>query len=670
MGFTQQQIDSVKIVQDLAAHDTSPQIRLVAGPGTGKSFSIGERVKWLIDSGTNPEMIYAVSFTRAAAEDLQEGIFKYCNLLPVVSSIHVSTLHSLALKILSRGGKLTQYPTNPRVLDEWEQRNIFDEELKSKTSYSISRCGELRTHFEAVWSTGHPPLPFISSPTPAITSSEQSAFKSYHSNRTQLYSCILPGEAVRQCVDLIKTGILNPKDLLNIEQLIVDEYQDLNNCDVELIDLIAQLGVTVLISGDDDQSIYSFRYAYPAGIQTFPTRHIHSGQHALQMCFRCTPSVLGAATTLLANNATPSRIPKALQSAYSTSSPPVIGSVPAISFVTDDIEATSVAQSVKSLIDSGLAPEDILILLSNRKAQLSKLQNAMDKVGVILDIQQQLSLSSAKTIRFVYTMLRILGNADDYLAYRTLLGLRSGVGIGTCASIADKIINNSLNYKSQFGRGQSSAIFTSRECRAIDGVIDIINSMSGWDFDDLIGTRSSDIENIISTHLSSAEANIWNTWVANIPSDMTLKELEGVLSSRSEKDIRQKLLEIYTRLNEPIPQSLDPSNRVRIMTLHSSKGLSAKVVFIPGLEEQLIPGPRRSPYPGQVQEAARLLYVGITRARADCIISFSQQRFMNGFTVRHHPSRFCSHLGVAFQHRNSGLTPTEVNNVVNNCNNL
>lgn len=670
MGFTQQQIDAAKLIQTQAAHDASPQVRLVAGPGTGKSFSIGERVKWLLDNGVAANNIFAVSFTRAAAEDLQKGILKYCAAIPAASAINVSTLHSLALSILAKGGKLTQYPANPKILDDWEQRNIFDEELKSSSAFSIKRCGELRLHFEAIWSTGNPPLPFISSPTPVISAAEQASFFNFHSGRTQLYACILPGEAVRQCVVHISAGILNPQNLLGIEHLIVDEYQDLNNCDVELVDIIAQSGVNVLVSGDDDQSIYSFRYAYPIGIQTFPIRHANSGQHALQLCFRCTPSVLGAASNLLANNASPNRIPKALQSAYLNSAPPIQGSVIPLSFPNDNIEAEAVAQSVSSLIAGGLAPEDILILLSSRHAQLTKLQTATNNAEIMLDVQKPLGLSSNKIIRFVYSMLRLLRNPDDYLAYRTLLGLRSGVGIGTCVSIANKVLANSLNYKNQFGAGLSAGVFSAREVKAVQGVINIINSMAGWDVEDLLGQRATDIGNIISTHTSQAQETAWITWKDQLPADMNLKELENILGSRSEKEARQTLMEVYERIEEPMPQDLDPTNRVKVMTLHFSKGLSSKVVFIPGLEEQLIPGPYRAPYPGQVEEAARLLYVGITRARADCIISYASQRFVNGYTANHHPSRFAAHLGVVFQQRNQGLSPAEVAGILNNCNNL
>ncbi|HIE47441.1 TPA: ATP-dependent helicase [Candidatus Bipolaricaulota bacterium] len=81
------------------------------------------------------------------------------------------------------------------------------------------------------------------------------------------------------------------------------------------------------------------------------------------------------------------------------------------------------------------------------------------------------------------------------------------------------------------------------------------------------------------------------------------------------------------------------------MTMHGAKGLSGQIVFIPGLEEEILPGPWRQPYPGLVLEAARLLYVSITRARAACILSHARTRIVNGRFSRQTASRFCPHLG-------------------------
>ena len=364
MAISLAQYTAAKQVQHRAAHDASPQVRLLAGPGTGKSYSIGERVKWLLGNGVPGASIWAVSFTNASTDDLKIGIDDYCNAVPGITDVRVRTLHSLALSVLAKGGKLAFYPVRPRVLDSWEQRHVFDEELSAELGCGIRRCGELRTHFEAKWSTGAPPLPFISSPKQAITPAEEAGFQAFYVRATQTYSCLLPGEAVRKCIDYIKAGTLAADSLLSITHLVVDEYQDLNPADVELVDLLVRHGVVVFVCGDDDQSVYSFRYAYPTGIQGFLQRHPNGGAHALPTCFRCASEVLNAATSLITQFPPSNRLPKSLTSAYSASSPPVAGQVVGWRFASDLSEARAVASSVSDLIAAGIKPDEILILLS------------------------------------------------------------------------------------------------------------------------------------------------------------------------------------------------------------------------------------------------------------------------------------------------------------------
>lgn len=103
---------------------------------------------------------------------------------------------------------------------------------------------------------------------------------------------------------------------------------------------------------------------------------------------------------------------------------------------------------------------------------------------------------------------------------------------------------------------------------------------------------------------------------------------------------------------------------MRVMTLHGSKGLSAEVVFLVGLEEEAIPGPHRSKYAGQVQEAARMLYVGMTRARYCCVMSYANKRFHNGAHVARSQSRYLSHTGGKFEMRDKPMATAEVDEVV------
>jgi DNA helicase-2/ATP-dependent DNA helicase PcrA len=131
------------------------------------------------------------------------------------------------------------------------------------------------------------------------------------------------------------------------------------------------------------------------------------------------------------------------------------------------------------------------------------------------------------------------------------------------------------------------------------------------------------------------------------------------------------MLEVPARLNQlegDLDQRLEPV--VQLMTMHSAKGLSAQVVFIPGLEEEVLPGAKRSAYAGLVSEAARLLFVSVTRARAACVLSFSRSRLTQGAMMRRTPSRFCQHLDGAFIPRAEGLNTAEAATVAQCIGNL
>jgi DNA helicase-2/ATP-dependent DNA helicase PcrA len=119
---------------------------------------------------------------------------------------------------------------------------------------------------------------------------------------------------------------------------------------------------------------------------------------------------------------------------------------------------------------------------------------------------------------------------------------------------------------------------------------------------------------------------------------------------------------IFERLNQTKPQVIIPfPEKVKIMSFHSSKGLSAKVVFIPGLEETIFPNTFARQIPGLVLECARLFYVGITRAKAACIISNTQFRNIYGKVTRMTPSRFCAPTGAVFgQQNNNSLSAADL----------
>lgn len=157
MPIRQQDIDAAVAIQVAAAQDGADQIRLVAGPGTGKSSTIEERVRHLLDSGVDPADIAVVSFTNASVIDLRMRLHSYCNThgQAGIERVSITTLHSLALRMLRQAGLLAAYPTKPMVLDNWELDEIYDAEFGvDQNIRQVTRRREIRAFYEAFWSTG------------------------------------------------------------------------------------------------------------------------------------------------------------------------------------------------------------------------------------------------------------------------------------------------------------------------------------------------------------------------------------------------------------------------------------------------------------------------------------------------------------------------------------
>lgn len=673
MAIRPQDATAAEAVQHHAAHAPEQQVRLIAGPGSGKSSTIVERVRWLLDQGIDPKKIAVISFTNASVTDLGLRLHAYCLRHNQAGSVDVSvsTVHAMALRLLRRANLLGNYPTRPLVLDDWELKNIYDEEFgRAQGIASIRRREKIRRYYEALWSTGQNNAPTYIPANPPVSAAERAQFDGFHQPTAQVYSCVLPGEIVRKCVDNAEAGVIDIGQLLDLEQLIVDEYQDLNPVDLRFVDLIAAAGVHVFVAGDDDQSVYSFRHASPEGIQTFPARYANAALHSLTHCFRCSVDVLAAARTLIGHNAAPARIAKNSTSLYATANPPNAGVVHRWRFTTGANEATGIAESCTALIATGLHAREILILLANKKSTgglWTPIKTALDAAQLPYDPPQEDGFNETPTGRFVSALCRIIcskdgnGVPEDYVAHRTLLGLRAGVGVATCNLIRETTINTpNSNFRDLFYAALPNA-FTGRMATALGHSRQVCAAILAWTENDTLAQRVGEITDLVRSHIDDAAAQSWQDFVAPLPGDMVIRELLEFIRADNAHQRHEILKAVAARLGNQANVDAEPPalDRIRVMTMHGAKGLDARVVFIPGLEAGLLPNAHQAPYPAQVMEAARLLYVSITRARAACIISYAQRRTIQGTSRAQTASRFAGQLGGAFVARAGGLTAAE-----------
>jgi ATP-dependent DNA helicase UvrD/PcrA len=421
------------------------------------------------------------------------------------------------------------------------------------------------------------------------------------------------------------------------------------------VDALAQRGVTVFVAGDDDQSLYSFRYAAPSGIRRFPETYPGAGDHSLRHCFRCTPAVLNAAEALIASNAEPERIPKAHVSMYDNADPRVGGGVGCWRFTNDEAEARAVAQSIHHLCAEGMPARQIMILLANANTLCRALLPALDDAGIAYEVPRTTPFKDTDVGRALMTALRLGVRDDDFVALRTLLALRRGVGVGTAAAIGDVVIASNLSYRDLFGDFDEDLV-SGRQLAAIGAVRETVEQTREWGPDDELREHADQIEALLPDILNREPEAFWRDEFTELPDETTLAEALQYLAAEKDEQRARVLAAIHKRLgNDVAVEELLP-DAVRVMTMHGAKGLSAQMVFIPGLEQEILPGPKRLPYTGLVLEAARMLYVSITRARLGCNISYAEWRTTRAMPERRTPSSFTTHLGTTFTRREGGFS--------------
>jgi DNA helicase-2/ATP-dependent DNA helicase PcrA len=594
-------------------------------------------------------------------------------------------MHSLALRILRRGNLLASYPSTPIILDSWEQSNVYDTELAKSLGCTPSRAAEIRLAYDAQWQTLDPQ--YVNQMQ--ITTAEVQGFQAFHSARTNLYCCVLPGEVIYKCVEALQQGVLQPQQMPQIDHLIVDEFQDLNACDQEFVRLLSMNGAVLFIAGDDDQSIYSFRHANPNGIVQFVTTYPASATHVLTDCFRCTSGILVPASRLIAFN--PNRVSKNLASLYETATPPVRGGLKVWSFQYADEEARAIAQSCRGLINGGMAgrEDEILILISNRRVQLDMLSQELGNLGLPYDPPRGAALiNEHEAIRAVYSLLRLArdnsSGEEDYLAHRDMVEVLTGVGTTTAKAVADSCIANNQNFRQLFYLPTSPTWLSGRGPAAVQRVMSIVQAVSTWSMDDTLEFRCDEITTILSSYVFISGRNapyslsIWNSLFGSLPAQMTLEELLQFLSADSESDQQAILDLVNQRIGVTQPQTQMPTQkRIRILTMHGAKGLSGKIVFIPGAEQGLIPSFKALQAAGLLIEQRRLFYVSVTRAMACCFASHVAQHtgaqamaLTQNAVARLTRSQFLNEMGIPSETRTSGLSQAEVATVVSDVNNL
>lgn len=641
--------DGLRGAQRQAAGFDGADAVLLAGPGTGKTYVLVRRVEFLLEAGIEPDSVLCLTFTRAAAAEMRARLTERLG-EELARQVRVATLHSYALSQLLHGDTVN-LPEPLRVAGDWEERHvIFDEMKHLLPGRTVIQVRDAFTALSNDWDT------LDADRQEWINSPPDPAFLGAWQQHRRVYGYTLRSELVYQLLCEIRADPgLVPYPEPSV--ILVDEYQDLNLCDLTTIKYLSERSAAeVYVVGDDDQSIYSFRRAAPSGIRSFQREYDNAAELRLVECLRCGPSVVDLANWLISHE--PGRINKELRSVTSWAS-----QVSLLQFDDQNDEAESIARAIDADIESGLRPEDVLVLFkSDPKGRNSNLlDEALFALGHSVYLPRAQSDEREDLVKLQQYLLLSLalqdGNTDD-LALRCLLELEdNGIGPGTLLGVLEVATNAGIRWTEALELLRNPTQAGPQRRRALLEEAERIVELAG--------------------ELTPREQENFETWVERVAQTLGLSEesqevLHQLLQTTAsvgdpaadaeaeadpdaeqvERPRAQQLLAALSGLGDALP-AFQPG-QVTVTTMHGAKGLTAEAVYVLQLEDEIFPG---DDVGAAELEARRLLYVSVTRAKRKLVLGYcskrtgSQQysRSSRAGSPRRTLTRFLRHSGLVAQ---------------------
>jgi superfamily I DNA/RNA helicase len=550
------------------------------------------RIVRLLSEHVEGKRILLLSFTRTAAHDLRDKIASLG--VEGADSVRASTLHAYCFGLLQRDAVFAITGRTARPLMEHEQ-DLMLRDLEGEFGNIFEKRALLEA-FEAGWARGE-----ADHPGNAAKPGDH-AFEAQTIRWLLHHRAILVGEVVPIAYNYLKHNS-NSDELGRFDHVIVDEYQDLNYLEQDFLNLLSENdSADLCIAGDDDQSIYSFRHANPDGIQKFLKRE-DVENHEIDISGRCPRVVLSMANSLISHSHDRDKPPlKCLNTELD-------GDVSIVQWLDlDDEIAGLVASIVSDIVAERRSPGDILVLTNRRKigVAIRKALTDLELPAHSFFTEEAVKKSDAQ---YALALLWLLVE-DDPVSLRVILG--HGDSDGRSSSY-----RNLMSYCRTEGVSERSALQMVHEGKKLpintkalstqyDRALAIIQQLPTENVSELVDALfPADNEDFEDLRQISLEA---------LPEITTTKELLAAL--------------VVGITQVDVPPSPD---FVRVMSLHKSKGLTSPVVYVAGLVDGIVPTIPSGNHTTEIQidaaveEQRRLLYVALTRASSQLVLSYSSR---------------------------------------------
>lgn len=640
-------LDGLNPVQRQAAMQTEGPVMIIAGAGSGKTRVLTYRIAHLIRLGVDPFNILSLTFTNKAAREMRQRIESVVG--AEARNIWMGTFHSVFAKILRIEADKLGYPSNFTIYDSDDAKSLLKRIIKEMNlDDKIYRANIILNRISAAKNNliqAHA----YSSRGDLLAYDETSGRGKTHEIYTEYASRCFKAGAMDFDDLLLNTFKLlnNFPDVLNKYQhkfryVMVDEYQDTNHCQYMIIKKLASVFENICVVGDDAQSIYSFRGATIKNILSFESDYPDLKVFKLEQNYRSSGTIVKAANSVIANNK--EQLDKKVWTQNSEGN-----KIKLMRAVTDNEEGKLIAQSIfENKMNEHMKNHEFAVLYRTN-SQSRSIEEALRKLNIPYRIYGGLSFYQRKEIKDVIAYLRLTLNPNDEEALKRIINYPArGIGNTTqqradqLAKLKDQSVWEIISHAEQYEELQSARVKLRDFANMISSFRTMLDTHNAYELCMHI-TRSTNL--LKNLHDDKSIEGI--SRYENVTELLNgIKEFVEDDTSEVEKDLGSYLQEIA--LYTDADKQEDDNDKVSLMTIHQSKGLEFKHVYISGMEENLFPSQMALASRQELEEERRLFYVAITRAEKQLTLSFATSRFKFGSLLPCEPSRFIDEIDKNF----------------------
>ena len=648
-----------KAQYDAVVNYDSPSL-IIAGAGSGKTRVLTSRIAYMLEQGVKPWNILALTFTNKAARQMRERIEQMVE-GSASHYIRMGTFHSVFSRILRENAERIGYPQTFTIYEPndcknlikaiCKERNLADD--KYKPARVLSRISYAKNAL--------------------ITPGAYVANTSFAAEDRQMQMPQFGEIYVEYCRRCKANGAMDFDDLLlqtnillrdcpdvltkyqeQFQYILVDEYQDTNYAQYIIIRRLSMHHGRVCVVGDDAQSIYSFRGAKIENILSFRNDYPSAQTFKLEQNYRSTQTIVNAANSVIEHNSR--RMEKKCFSEGDGGE-----KIKIVRSSSDREEGEMIATALRERLRETGDKWNEVVILYRTNAQSAAMEQALRRRNIPYRIYKGSSFYDHKEIKDMLAYMRLVINPKDDEAFKRVVNYPArGIGettVGRIQQLAEQrggsmweAVDALVDEAATLGDAMQKTI-----ARKVTEFVNLIRSLQAersakalYDFGLEVASRTGILAQYRQENTPEAQSAIDN--IEELLNTMQLfkEQREAEIRNGEREESEQPTVEEWMQnimlLTDMDNEEEGDDDKVTLMTVHSSKGLEYKYVYILGCEENLFPSQRALESPDGVEEERRLFYVALTRAKSEAVLSYCEMRFKWGNMEFSSPSRFLKEI--------------------------